>query len=304
MASLQSFVLRYLIRKTINWNKPLEEVRKFQYNIEQKVKIPHGISIEKITTGCNESEWFIPRGCSGSHTLVYFHGGGYCLGIVNANRNFVMKLASDLNQPIVLLNYRLAPENPFPAALDDAVECLLYLLQKKQFKADQIGIIGDSSGCGLCMAALSILKSRSIPLPAFQVFMTPVVDLTKTGQSFKTKARKDPYQLKEHFFIDNNYTSGLDVYSPLLSPLYGDLKYFPETLIQAAEYDVFLSDAQRLHQKLTEAGVKSHYTLWRKTWHNFQMSAALLPEARKAITDIKNFSIQGFLKTEEVRRNA
>lgn len=289
MASLQSSILRFLLRKTINWNKPLNEIREFHRNVEKKEVIPQNIKVEKVSVSGIESEWFIPEGAAGNKTLIYFHGGGYCLGVVHANRNFVMKLASGFNVPILLLNYRLAPENPFPAALNDAVALYDWLLNVRKYDSENIGCIGDSSGCGLCLAALQVAKSKGMPLPLFQVFLSPVVDLKKTGKSFQTMARKDPMQMKEEYFIDNHYIKGIDPLNPLVSPIYGELNGFPKTMIQASEYDVFLSDSEMLHQNLLNSGVKVNYTLWKKMWHNFQMSAAMLPEGKRAILEIKSF---------------
>lgn len=289
MASIQSCVLRFLLRKTVNWNKPLDEIREFHLNVEKKELVPPNIIIEKIFENGIESEWYIPNGSDLDKTLIYFHGGGYCLGVVHANRNFVMNMAADFNTPIVLLNYRLAPENPYPAALNDAVALYEWLLNVRKLKPENIGCIGDSSGCGLCLAMLQAVKIKGLPLPLLQVFMSPVVDLKRSGKSFQTMAIKDPMQMKEDYFIDNHYIKGNDPLDPLISPIYGDLNGFPQTMIQASEYDVFLSDSEMLHQKLEKQGVKVHFEIWKKMWHNFQMSAALLPEGKKAIGEIKEF---------------
>lgn len=297
MASIQSSLLRFLLKKTVNWNRPLNEIREFQKNIEKKEVVPPGIQIEKINIDGIESEWFIPRDCSKEKTLIYIHGGGYCLGIVNANRNFVINLSLELGLPIVLLNYRLAPENPYPAALNDSVSLYKSLVNDKNISPENIGYIADSSGCGLTLATLQVLKQEKIQLPKLQVFMSPVVDLRRTGESFISKAKKDPFNIKDDYFIDNNYLKDIDPSNPFVSPIYGDLANISQTLIQASEYDVFLSDSEMLYQKLITSDVKVIISVWPKMWHVFQMSHAILPEGKRAIRELKQF-IQSNWKNE------
>lgn len=289
MASTQSYILRFLLRKTVNWNRPLNEIREFQKNIEKKEVIPPGIQIEKINISGIESEWFIPRDSSKERTLIYLHGGGYCLGIVNANRNFVLKLSAEFGVPLILLNYRLAPESPYPTALNDSISLYEYLVNDLKITSGNIGYIADSSGCGLTLATLLALKQKQFPLPSFQIFMSPVVDLKRSGNSFKTMAGKDPFNIKGNYFIDNNYLIGYDPSNPLISPIYGDLAEISHTFIQASEYDVFLSDSEMLNQKLLASNVKVNFKVWPKMWHIFQMSHTILPEGKRAINEIKQF---------------
>lgn len=289
MASIQSYILRFLLKKTVNWNRPLSEIREFQKNIEKKEVIPPGIQIEKINIDGIESEWFIPRDSSKERTLIYLHGGGYCLGIVNANRNFVLKLSAEFGLPTILLNYRLAPENPYPAALNDSVSLYKWLIKDKNISPENIGYIADSSGCGLTLATLQVLKQEKIQLPKFQIFMSPVVDLKRTGKSFISMKDKDPFNIKDEYFIDNNYLIGNDPSNPKCSPVYGDLTGISQTIIQASEYDVFFSDSKLLQQKLQNSNIEVYLKVWPKMWHVFQMSHAILPEGKRAIREIKQF---------------
>lgn len=289
MASLQSYFLRFLLKRTVNWNKPLNEVRDFHRSVQTKEVVPGGITIKKIDSPNFNAEWFVPQGVNFSQTLVYIHGGGYCLGVVDANRNFVLMLAKFLQQPIILLDYPLAPENPFPAALSHSVSLYEWLLKEAKFLPSNIGYIADSSGCGLTLATFQETKVRGLGLPKFQVFMSPVVDLTLSGKSFVEKTKKDPFSLKKGFFIDDNYIQGNDPANPKFSPIFGNLLLMPSTLIQASEYDVFLSDSEMLAAKLKDAGVDVSYSLWKKLWHNFQMSYTLLPEGKRALNEIRCF---------------
>lgn len=289
MASIKSYLLRFLLKKTINWNRPLNEIRAFQKNIEKKEIIPPGIRVEKIQVNGIESEWFTPLNKSKDKTLIYLHGGGYCLGIVNSNRNFVLNLASLFDVPILLLNYRLAPENPFPAAIEDSFSLYSHAIRVLNIKAENIGFIADSSGCGLTLSTIQMIRTSNLPMPKFLVFMSPVVDLTRSGESFRTMVKKDPFCIKEDFFIDNHYIRGNDPLNPLISPIFGDLSNTPETMIQASEFDVFFSDSVMLREKLLENNIKVQYKTWNKMWHIFQMSHAILPEGKEALKEIKSF---------------
>lgn len=289
MASIQSYILRFLLKKTVNWNRPLDEIREFHENIEKREIIPLGVSIEKINVHGIESEWFMPNHCDKSKTIIYLHGGGYCLGIVNANRNFVLKLSAEFGVPIILLNYRLAPENPFPDAVNDSISLYKYLINDLRISSENIGYIADSSGCGLTLATLQVLKQEQITLPKFQIFMSPVVDLKRSGQSYNSMANKDPFRIREEYFIDNHYLKSISPNNPLVSPVYGDLASISTTLIQASGYDVFFSDSEMLHQKLLRSDVDAVIKVWPKMCHVFQMSYAVLPEGKRAIDEIKQF---------------
>ncbi len=289
MASVRSSILRFLLRHLVDWNKPLDEVREMHKKVESKPKIPKDIKIKEVKINGSISEWFIPNNRNTEKTLIYIHGGGYCLGIVNANRNFVIMLANYFQVPILMLNYRLAPENPFPAAIDDAVQLYKYLVNEQNIAPQNIGYIADSSGCGLTLASFIRLKSENILLPKFQIFMSPVVDLTRQGESFLKMKDKDPMSIKREFYIDNLYLNGNNPQNPLISPVFGDLSNFPQTFIQASEFDVFLSDSVMLADKLENQNCKVQYKLWEKMWHNFQMSHSILPEGKRAIYEIKHY---------------
>ena len=294
MASIQSAMLRFLLRKTVNWNKSLDEVRAFQANVAKKPIVPKGMQMEKVTVGEISAEIFIPAGANTSSMLVYVHGGGYCLGIVHANRNFVMKLSQQLRVPVILPDYRLAPENPYPAALTDMETLYQWIEAERNLPMEKVGVLADSSGCGLALATHLKRKESDLSLPRFQVFMSPVVDLKRTGKSFKENRQLDPYQLKEDAFIDNHYLQDQDAENPYISPYYGDLSGMPSTLIQVATYDVFQSDAEGLAAELKEAGVDTDISVWQKMWHNFQMSEALLPEGKAAIREISAYITSKF----------
>ncbi|MCX7747562.1 MAG: alpha/beta hydrolase [Clostridia bacterium] len=292
MASFQSVILKFLIRKTINWNKPLMEVRKDLARISKKAKIPKDIDVFPVITDDFRGEWIVPSGALEENVIIYLHGGGYCLGIVNTNRGFVARVAKESGIKVLLVDYRLAPENPYPAAIEDAAAAYRWLLGEG-FQPKNIVFMADSSGCGLSLASLFMLRNNGVPMPASLIFMSPTVDFTYTGESMKTKAKVDPYQMDPRFFIANYYMENNDPASSWISPLYGDFYGLPPMLIHGSECDIFLSDAVRLAEKAKNAGVDVTLKVWDKMWHIFHMSADLLPEGRAALREIYGYIKKG-----------
>lgn len=285
MASFQSVILRFLIRKTVNWNKPLEKVRKDLEELGGKTSLPKEVQVTTLVHQGFKAELMEPAGAPENKIILYLHGGGYCLGVYNTNRAFVAGVASQCGLKTLLLDYRLAPEHPFPAALEDSVAAYRWLLQAG-FSSDKIILMGDSSGCGLGLATVMKLREEQESLPAAMVFLSPVVDLAGKGESFITLAKKDPFQYRDPLGIAKNYVGRNDPALPMLSPLYGDMDGLPPMLIHAGDYDVFLSDATRLAEKAERYGVKVKLKVWKKMWHIFHMSAGILPEGKAALNEV------------------
>jgi acetyl esterase/lipase len=218
--------------------------------------------------------------------ILYLHGGGFCLGIYHANREFVARLALMTGMDAYMPDYRLAPEYPFPAALEDAIAVYKAILSEGY---RDIVMMGDSSGCALAVSALLVLKQSGQRMPGSMVFMTPVFDLAGKGESFTSKAGKDPFQSIDPLSIAKIYISDNNPASPMLSPLYSELKGLPPTLIHAAEYDVFLSDATRFAEQAKNDGATVDIKVWKKMWHIFHMQAPFVPESSKALEEIRLF---------------
>ncbi len=292
MASLQSTLIRFMISKTVNWNKSLAEVRSDLAKMGGALKIPAGMQCTQSMLAGVKVEEFVPavNGSKAStmrriRLILYVHGGGYSLGLVNTNRNFVMSIASKTGLRVVLVDYRLAPENPFPAALKDFLAVYRGLVSQG-VEPGQIAVMGDSSGCGLALAGLTCIRDAGEPLPAAMIAMCPMVDQTNSGETFRTRARLDPYHLDPKYSMNQYVLIGQDPCNPLLSPLYADLHGLPPILIHAGDYDVFLSDATRLAEKARQAGVDVTLKVWDSMWHIFQMSAEVLPEGRASLNEI------------------
>jgi len=286
MASIQSSIIRFLLRRSNIWNKPLNEVRKTMEGLKNTNDVPKYIKIEKTALNGVACEAFLHAVKKNKKVIMYFHGGGFCLGIYNANREFVARLAEASEMDVYMPDYRLAPEYPFPAALEDAIATYKGLILSKGFTEKDIVIMGDSSGCALAMSALLVLKQSGEKMPGSMAFITPIFDLAGRGNSFVSKSRKDPFKLKDPLGIVKIYIGGNNATAPVISPLYGELDGLPPILIHAAEYDVFLSDSDRFAEKAKNAGVRVEIKLWKKMWHIFHMQASFVPESRQALHEI------------------
>jgi acetyl esterase/lipase len=185
------------------------------------------------------------------------------------------------------VDYRLAPENPFPAALDDGLTTYRWLLKGGTAPNDVV-IAGDSAGGNLTLAMLLSLRDAAEPLPAAAVCISPMTDLLGSGESFRTK--KDPVVTAEFaLMMARHYVGAHDPHSPLISPYYGDLHGLPPLLIHVGGDEILLSDATRFADKARAAGVDVRLVVWRRMWHVWHFFAPSLPEARKAIEAVGAF---------------
>lgn len=189
----------------------------------------------------------------------------------------------------LLLDYRLAPEHPYPAAVNDSVAAYWWLLYNG-IHPRNIVVAGDASGGGLAVATLLSLRDAGDPPPAAAICITPWTDLAGTGDSLKTRVKVDPCLTPQSLSCGHSYAGLHDPCLPLISPLYADLRGLPPLLIQAADDHILLSDATRLAQQAKEAGVPVTLEVWQGMWHVFHRHAPHLPEARSAIGAIGAFA--------------
>ncbi len=218
-------------------------------------------------------EWVsVNRAHMKKYVILYCHGGGYSTGSCLYARALTSKLAASTSMDVLSFDYRLAPEHPYPAALEDARKAWNYLMLLGYGARDVI-VAGDSAGGNLALALTLKLKEEKRLLPRGLVLMSPWTDLTSSGDSFLTKAEIDPVLDKE--YIDRMiiaYAKDTDVKNPLISPLFGDFTGFPPTYIQVGENEILLSDSLRLHQALVDANVSVKMEHFCGMWHVFQMS--------------------------------
>jgi len=252
-------------------------------------KLPKGIKPVKELAGGVPAEWLIPPGISNGRVVLYLHGGSYICGSPNSHRSLVANIAIASKARALVIDYRMAPEHPHPAAVEDAVTAYKWLLSNK-VDSKHLAVVGDSAGGGLSVALLVSLRDRNVPLPAACVCLSPWTDLAFTGESWKSKAAVDLiiYDYKELAFA-KMYLGGLDPKTPLASPLYADLKGLPPLLVQVGTDEVLLSDSTRLVDRAQQAGVNAVIDEWEKMQHVWQFAASFIPEGRRAIERIGEF---------------
>jgi monoterpene epsilon-lactone hydrolase len=233
-------------------------------------------------------EWLAPVAPAGS-TILYLHGGGYYFCSPKSHRGIVFALAKRSGARVFSLDYRLAPEHPFPAALDDAVAAYRRLIADG-VPAQSIVIAGDSAGGGLALAMLLALRDAGDAMPAGGVLLSPWTDLASSGETFVTNNGRDPMFYGAVFRpVAQLYLGNADARNPLASPVYGDFSGLPPLLIHVGDTEVLLSDSTRVADSARAAGVGVELKIWPAMPHVFQMYAPFMPEANRALDEAAAF---------------
>lgn len=244
---------------------------------------------EKVDAGGVPSEWVAAPGIDDGRVVLYLHGGGYAIGSINTHRRLAYDISAASGARVLLIDYRLAPEHPFPAAVDDATKAWQWLKQQG-FADNKIAIAGDSAGGGLTLAVLVNLRDKRLGLPACAAALSPWVDLEGLGNSITARSAQDPMVQKDGLlWMAKMYLNGADARSPLAAPLYADLKGLPPILIQAGTAETLLDDATRIAEKLHTAGVHVNLSIWPNMLHVFPLFAPILSEGRDGCIEIGAF---------------
>lgn len=229
--------------------------------------------------------------CTG-RVVLQLHGGGYIGPMKNIYRDFAVQYSKrTMGGDVLTVDYRVAPEYPYPAALEDAVAAYQWLLEKRRYAPDKIVVAGDSAGGGLTLALVLYLRDHQIPLPAGVIVMSPWTDLTCSGETFQTNFDRDPQfgGTKDNMLYDSSYIGGADPKDPYLSPVFGDYRGFPPVLMQVGSEEVLLSDTLRVADKLREAKSRLRVSVYDGMFHVFQMAYRLIPESREAWNEVGVF---------------
>lgn len=247
------------------------------------------ILFEEIRIGERSAAWLTPPGASQTRVLLFLHGGGFVIGNHKTHRGLAGDLARTMGVRALSVDYRLAPEHPFPAALDDCLAGYRWLLEQG-ISADTIVFAGDSAGGSLAVSCLVALRDSGTPLPRGACLFSPWVDLALAGDSFESKAAADPRMTRQtlHIYRDA-YLAGRDAYTPLASPLYARLQGLPPLLVQVGTDELLLDDATRLATLAAHAGVKVRLDVWPAMVHVWQAYAPMLSEGRMAIEEAGRF---------------
>jgi len=264
--------------------------RRAQYERAEKAfPTPAEVKVERVSAPVAPAEWLRPPGAMAGRVVLYLHGGGYVIGSPRSHRHLAAAIATAGQAAALLLDYRLAPEHPYPAAVDDAAAAYRWLLDQG-IAAGQIVIAGDSAGGGLTVATLLALRDARLPQPAGGVCISPWVDLTCGGASYRTKAEADPIvQRASVEEMARAYLGATAPRTPLASPLFADLRGLPPLLIHVGSDEVLLDDSTQLADRARAAGVDATLEVWDRMIHVWHWFLPMLDEAQDAIDGIGRF---------------
>ena len=255
-------------------------------------RVAKDVTCEPVTAGGVPAEWIVAPGAAQDRVILYLHGGGYVMGSINTHRAMIARLSRAAQAKALALDYRLAPEHPFPAAVEDATAAYRWLLAQG-YKPGKIVISGDSAGGGLTLATLLALRDAKTPLPAAAAPISAWSDMEGTGASVKTRAAIDPMVTNNTLLeMAKAYVGKGDPKNPIASPLHGDYRGLPPMLMQVGDAEILLDDSTRVAEKAKAAGVKVDLEVWPEMVHVWHIFAKLLPEAQQAIDRIGRYVIE------------
>jgi monoterpene epsilon-lactone hydrolase len=296
MQSIRSRILKFAIRNTSVMNGKsgtIAELRRMTDVAARLLRSPRGVAIQKAQAGTVPGEWIVPKDAPADRVLLYMHGGGFIFGSLATHRALIARLAMAAGVRAFSVDYRLAPEHPFPAALDDSLAAYRGLVNNG-IAPDKIIVAGDSAGGTLALALILSLKNEGAPLPAAAVCISPVTDMLWTGSSMRTKAGIDPIfpeggSSPLGTSIHSHYIGSEDPRNPMISPLYGDMHGMPPVLFHVGGDEVLLDDSARLAERVRAAGGQAELVVWSGMWHVFQVFAPFVPEATQSIRQMGQF---------------
>jgi monoterpene epsilon-lactone hydrolase len=264
--------------------------RRAQYERAEKVfPTPPEVKVERVSAPVAPAEWLRPPGAVPGRVVLYLHGGGYVIGSPRSHRHLAAAIAAAGQASALLLDYRLAPEHPYPAAVDDATAAYRWLLEQG-VTPGRIVIGGDSAGGGLTVATLLALRDARLPLPAGGVCISPWVDLTFSGATYRTRAAADPIVTRPGIDeMARAYLGATSARTPLASPLFADLRGLPPLLIHVGSDEVLLDDAVQLADRAKAAGVDATIEVWDRMIHVWHWFLPMLDEAQSAVDGIGRF---------------
>jgi len=291
MVSVRARAMRFLIRSSFRPVRrlPLERRRARIERLSGRAKLPRGTMVSPFQVPGLRGEWVRMPGSREDRLILYLHGGAFCMGSPASHRNLVAHMCTHGEALALSLDYRLAPEHPFPAAIEDALEAYRYLRRSGVAPA-RIAFAGDSAGANIALAALITLRDAGEPLPAAAVCISPPTDLTGASESLLSRARLDPLlRIETVIPLCRAYVGGSRPEDPLVSPLHADLRGMPPLLIHVGSCEILHDDAVRFAEKAKEAGVDVVLEVWDQLWHVWHAAVPHVPEATEAIRRIGRF---------------
>jgi monoterpene epsilon-lactone hydrolase len=257
--------------------------------IGQASPVEPDIKLAAVEAGSVPAEWSLAPGSDPTKVLMFLHGGGYCSGSITSHRGMVTRVGRAAGVRTLALNYRLAPEHPFPSALTDALAAYGFLLDQG-IAPGKIAIGGDSAGGGLTLATMLSLRDAGKPLPGCAWLVSPWTDLEMTGASLADKAGVDPLIQKAYLEeLASAYLAGADARAPLVSPLHADLTGLPPVLVQVGSAETLLDDAIRIVRRAGAVDVPVSLEVWPHMIHAWHLWAAQVEDSRRAIASAGAF---------------
>lgn len=251
--------------------------------------VPPDVKVEKISANGVPAEWTSTPDARLDRAILYLHGGGYVIGSLDSHRHLAAEAGRAAGMRTLAIDYRMAPEHPFPAAVDDTVAAYRFLLNSG-IAAARIAIAGDSAGGGLVVGAILAIRDAGLALPGCAWCISPWVDMEALGQSFTDRAAADPtVQALTIKFMADTYLAGADSRSVYAAPLYGDLRGLPPMLIQVGACETLLDDSVRLARLAGVADVNVDLQIWPEMIHVWHQYHPVLAAARRAIASGGSF---------------
>jgi acetyl esterase/lipase len=282
--------LRVVVKRGLRADPTVEGARRHLRHLTWFVcRPPRGTETNTVDVGGVKADRIATQASRQDRHILYLHGGGYVAGSPSLYRDLTWRLATLCRASVLCIDYRLAPEHPFPAALDDAVATYRWLLARGA-DPKRVALMGDSAGGGLVFATMLRLRDEGIELPAAAVVVSPWTDLALTGQSLHLNASIDPVIPAELApRVVDLCLAGADPRNPYASPLYGDPTGLPPTLILAGGDDVLRDDAVRMADRMRATGCHIEIEIWPHMWHVWHLLMRVMPEAKAAIARIASF---------------
>ncbi len=280
---------RILREKAVSIDTPLSVDERRQTMEATSFKVQGDIAIETLTVADRDAEWLRAPGIQDGRAILYLHGGGYVIGSINTHRALAGEVSRAAQAAVLLIDYRLAPEHPFPAAVEDGVVAYRWLLDQG-FAPEHMAIAGDSAGGGLTMAVLLAARDRGLPMPGAGVCMSPWVDMTCSNDSYTTRAVADPMVGSAGITqMAAMYLHGAEPTTSLASPNFADLSGLPPLLIHVGTDEVLHDDSVALDARAKAAGVDSTLEVWDGMIHVWHAFHPMLPEGKEGIERVGDF---------------
>jgi epsilon-lactone hydrolase len=288
MASSESQrIRRTIVRDCVPDGISIQEERGQWAAYAESLELAEGILLRPETISDVPCLWVEHESSQNQSMVMYVHGGGLIAGSSVTHREFASRLVKRIRRRVLLVDYRLAPEHSFPAALDDLVAVYADLIARMQAKDITFG--GDSTGAGLALAALTKLRDDGRALPAGAFFISGHFDMTLSGDSMDSRREVDPFTSRESLERAIRwYTNGADCKLPLVSPVFADLSMLPPILVQVGDDEILLSDSVRVAERIRKSGGRAELRVWTAMWHTWPMYVGL-PEADGALKEVGEF---------------